>query len=34
MVLAFFWICQPLYRVPAYSSVSLNRGNVGNSCDI
>ncbi len=26
MVFAFFWICQPLYRVPAYSIVSLNRG--------
>src|SRR5262245_34536186 len=26
MVLAFFWICQPLYRVPAYSIVSLKRG--------
>ena len=25
-VLAFFWICQPLYRVPAYSMVSLKRG--------
>jgi len=26
-VRAFFWICQPLYFVPAYSMVSLNLGN-------
>jgi hypothetical protein len=26
MVRAFFWICQPLYLVPAYSMVSLKRG--------
>src|SRR5437867_3195882 len=26
MVRAFFWICQPLKRVPAYSMVSLKRG--------
>src|SRR5437870_2569574 len=25
-VRAFFWICHPLYRVPAYSMVSLKRG--------
>src|SRR4051812_9998454 len=25
-VLAFFWICQPLYLVPAYSTTSLNLG--------
>ncbi len=25
-VRAFFWICQPLYLVPAYSIVSLKRG--------
>ena len=24
-VRAFFWICQPLYLVPAYSMVSLKR---------
>ena len=26
-VRAFFWICQPLYFVPAYSMVSLYLGN-------